>query len=68
MQMLALPGSEVSPRWIYCLLLDQGHEVELRVEAISFGTRVGQETLLVQLLSNLVVTTVRVGELAACLL
>lgn len=59
-----LPISEVAPCWIHCLLLDQGHEVELRVEAIGLGTRVGQEPVLVQLLCNLIAASVRVGGLA----
>ena len=46
-------SSETPPRRIRHLLLDEGHEIELRVKPVGFRPGVRKETLLVELLSYL---------------
>ena len=46
-------GGELAPGRVSSLLANQCHEVKLRVEAVGLGTRVREETLLVQLLRDL---------------
>jgi hypothetical protein len=48
-----LLASETSPRRVRHLLLDQGHEVELRVKLVGFRPRVREKPLLVEFLRNL---------------
>ena len=45
--------SETSPRRVRHLLLDEGHEVELRVKPVGFRPGIREETLLIELLRYL---------------
>ena len=46
-------SSEAPPRRVRHLLLDEGHEVELRIKFVGFRPGVREETLLIQLLRYL---------------
>ena len=51
--MLDIPISEATPRGVRGLLLDEGHEVKLRIIYVRLGTRIRQEPLLVQVFRDL---------------
>ena len=44
---------KVTPCWINGLLSDEGHEVELGIKLVCFCARVGDKSLLIELLCNL---------------
>ena len=44
---------KVTPCWINGLLSDEGHKVKLGIKLVCFCARVGDESLLIELLCNL---------------